>query len=130
MKTFQVYKHPVFGLEAVKVGVNWPVFFLGMIITIGSIAWMLVCKLWGKAILWFVLWAIAIIFTWSDGQGISLFVGSVGYFVLWLVPAFKGNAWLASNYGSRGYELVNIIQAMTKDAAIGETVRQQSSENN
>ena len=30
MKTFNVYKHPTQGIEAVKVGFSWPAFFLAM----------------------------------------------------------------------------------------------------
>jgi hypothetical protein len=41
-----------------------------------------------------------------------------GYFALALVPALKGNVWRAVNLQSRGFDLVNTLQAETKDAAI------------
>ena len=31
MKTFQVYKHPIAGIEAIKVGFSFPAFFFGWI---------------------------------------------------------------------------------------------------
>ena len=40
MKTFQVYKHPIAGIEAIKVGFSFPAFFFGWI-------WMFIKKLWG-----------------------------------------------------------------------------------
>ena len=123
MKTFQIYKHPTLGSEAVKVGFSWPAFFFGLI-------WMLVCKLWGKAGLWFVLYLIATIIekatdtaTDSGLQAIVYLVLAAGYFALWLVPAFQGNAWRAANLASRGYELAGTLQAETKDAAIAQSAK-------
>lgn len=118
MKTFQIYKHPTLGPEAVKAGFSWPAFFFGII-------WMLVCKLWGRAGLWLGLNVVAAIFeatadtaTDEDLQGIVYLLLTVGYFMLWLVPAFQGNSWRIANLESRGFALVNTLQAETKDAAI------------
>lgn len=118
MKTFEIYKHPTLGFEAVKVGFSWPAFFFGLI-------WMLVSKLWGKAGLWFSLYMIAGIVeaatdtaTDEDLQAIVYLLLLAGYFALALIPAFKGNIWRATNLQSRGFDLVNTLQAETKDAAI------------
>ena len=51
MKTFNVYKHPTQGIEAVKIGFSWPAFFFGII-------WMLVKKLWGLAGMWFAAYIV------------------------------------------------------------------------
>ena len=51
MKTFNVYKHPTQGIEAVKIGFSWPAFFFGII-------WMLVKKLWGLAGAWFAVYIV------------------------------------------------------------------------
>lgn len=118
VKTFEIYKHPIHGFEAVKIGFSWPAFFFGFI-------WMLVCKLWGKAGLWFVFYIIAGIFeatadtaTHEGLQAIVYLLLTVVYFALALVPAFKGNVWRATNLKRRGFDLVNTLQAQTKDAAI------------
>jgi len=49
MRTFNVYKHPTQGFEAVKVGFSSPAFFFGII-------WMMVKKLWGFAGLWVAMY--------------------------------------------------------------------------
>jgi len=120
VKTFEVYKHPTLGFEAVKVGFSWPAFFFGFI-------WMLVSKLWGKAGLWFGLYMIAAIVeavtdTATDEglQAIVYLLLTAGYFALALIPAFQGNAWRIANLQSRGFSLVNTLQAETKDAAIAQ----------
>jgi hypothetical protein len=48
MKTFNVFKHPDKGFEAVKVGFSWPAFFFGIL-------WMIAKKLWALAGLYFIL---------------------------------------------------------------------------
>lgn len=123
MKTFKIYRHPTLGSEAVKVGFSWPAFFCGLI-------WMLVCKLWGKATHWFILYFIATMIetatdtaTESGLQAIAYLVLIAGYLALWLVPAFKGNAWRAANLVSKGYELTDTLQAKTKDAAIAQSAK-------
>jgi len=47
MKVFKVYKHPVSGYEAVKVGFSWPGFFW-------IVTWLLWKRLWGIAGVWFL----------------------------------------------------------------------------
>ena len=39
IKTFNVYHHPMYGFEAVKVGFSWPALFFGIL-------WMMYKKLW------------------------------------------------------------------------------------
>jgi len=122
MKTFQLYKHPVLGFEAVKVGLSWPAFFFGLI-------WMLCCRLWGKAALWFVLYLTAIILeTAADSAAASNLVDIIhlvllaAYIALWAIPIFQGNAWRASNLEKRGYKLADTVQTLTKDAAIAAVI--------
>lgn len=103
-----------------KIGFSWPAFFFGLM-------WMLICKLWGKAGLWFGLYLIATIVekvadTTSD-EGLQVIVYLlliVGYFTLWLIPAFQGNAWRVSNLLSRGFAPVTTVRAETKDSAIAQ----------
>ena len=120
MKTFQIYKHPSLGNEAVKIGFSWPAFFFGFI-------WMLTCNLWGKAGLFFGLYVVASIIekatdtaTDSGLQAMVYLVLAAGYFAIWLVPAFQGNSWRVANLVSRGFQLTATVQAETKDAAIAQ----------
>lgn len=120
MKTFNVYKHPIKGIEAVKVGISWPAFFFGFF-------WMLVKKLWGLAGAWLaayiVLTLIETVAEQAGDSGAKAFVYLIlaaGYFALWLIPALKGNSWREKNLSKRGYELVATIQSETPDAAIAQ----------
>lgn len=123
MKTFNVYKHPTLGIEAVKVGFSWPAFFFGII-------WMLVKKLWGLAGIWFAAYIVlSLIETVTDqsaeggAQTLVYLILAAGYFTLWLVPAFKGNKWREENLSKRGYEQLATVQAETSDAAVAQAVK-------
>lgn len=123
MKTFNVYKHPTLGFEAVKVGFSWPAFFFGVI-------WMLVKKLWGLAGLWLgayiVCWLIETVTDKSQEGGAQALVYLVlasAYFALWLIPPFKGNKWREENLSKRGYELLSTVQAETPDAAVAQVAK-------
>jgi len=124
MKTFQIYEHPTFKLEVVKVGFNWPAFCFGIL-------WMLFCRLWDKALLWLCLSIAinvigAVIDTSSDEelQAVSYVILLGAYTCLLLIPGFQGNSWRSGNLRNRGYQLVNTVQAPTRDAAIAEASRQ------
>lgn len=118
MKTFEVYKHPTIGYEAVKVGFSWPAMFVTFI-------WMLVKKLWGLAGLWFVFYIVlSMIETVADEagsepglQGVVYLVLSVAYFAMALVPGFKGNEWRRNNLRKRGFEMIQKVEAETPEAA-------------
>lgn len=140
MRTFQVYKHPTLGYKAVKVGFNWPVFFTGLFFSFFNVVWMLICKLWGRAILWIALYFIIGV---AAGMIIMLIDISIerelqdflellnifqlligaGLLTLVLVPAFQGNKWVVTNLLKRGYELEDTLQAKTKDAAIAQSTK-------
>ena len=121
MKTFNVYKHPTKGIEAVKVGFSWPAFFFGFF-------WMLVKKLWAYAGTWFVAYIVLSLIekvTDLSGEGgaqaLVYLIRTAGYFTLWLVPAFNGNKWREGNLSRRGYELFTTAQAETPEKAVEQT---------
>jgi len=124
MKTFRVYSHPTHGHEAVKQGFSWPAFFFGFF-------WMLVKRLWGLAALWFLAFVgLSVIERVADAaqtepgaQALVYLILAVGYFALWLVPAFKGNSWRTANLAKRGHELVREVQAETPDVAVAQVAR-------
>ena len=73
MKTFNVYKHPTQGIEAVKVGFSWPAFFFGII-------WMLVKKLWGLAGAWFAAYIVlSLIEKVTDQSGEGAMLSTLAY---------------------------------------------------
>ncbi|MDG2228743.1 MAG: DUF2628 domain-containing protein, partial [Gammaproteobacteria bacterium] len=55
MKTFQIYKHPIAGIEAIKVGFCFPAFFFGWI-------WMFLKKLWALGCIYLFLQFLIITF--------------------------------------------------------------------
>src|SRR4030042_1169559 len=123
MKTFNVYKHPAQGFEAVKVGFSWPAFFFGGI-------WMLVQKLWALAGLWFGAYIVCFLIETvtekseqSAAQAIVYLILVVAYLALWLLPPFKGHKWREGNLLKRGYELLNTVQAETPDAAVAQLAK-------
>lgn len=123
MKTFNVYKHPTQGIEAVKVGFSWPAFFFGFF-------WMLVKKLWGLAGAWFAAYVVLSLIekvTDQSGEGgaqaLVYLLLAAAYFALWLVPAFKGNKWREENLSKRGYEKLTSVQAETPDAAVAQAAK-------
>jgi Protein of unknown function (DUF2628) len=124
MKAFKIYKHPISGHEAVKIGFSWPGFFFNVI-------WMLSKKLWGLAGFWFALYVvlsmIEIVADDSDSapalQSIVYFALAGGYFALALAPGFKGSEWRTNNLEKRGFELIREVQAETPEGAIAQVVR-------
>ena len=121
MKTFNVYRHPIQGLEAVKVGFSWPAASAGPI-------WMLVKQLWGWSVLWIALYvSLSLVETDTDTSelgGIQVLVYLhlvAGYVALSLIPGVKGNQWRERNLVRRGFEMLGTVQAETPDAAISQT---------
>ena len=98
MRIFRIYKHPVSGYEAVKVGFSWPCFFWTGI-------WLLLKRLWGLFGLWFLsLVLLTLIEKVTDQAGqepglqaIVYFALAGGYLGSSLIPGFKGNGWRMKN---------------------------------
>lgn len=123
MKTFNVYRHPIQGLEAVKVGFSWPAASAGPI-------WMLAKNLWGLSGLWVAMYfALSLIETVTDtsepsGAQVLVYLLLVaGYFTLGLVPGFKGNKWREKNLVRRGFEMLGTVQTATSEAAISQVAK-------
>ena len=123
MKTFNVYRHPIQGLEAVKVGFTRPAASAGP-------KWMLAKNLWGLSGLWvamfFVLSLVVAVTDKSERSGAQVLVYLllvVGYVTLGLIPGFKGNKWREKNLVRRGFEMLGIVQAETPEAAISQVAK-------
>ncbi|NOT23188.1 MAG: DUF2628 domain-containing protein [Nitrospiraceae bacterium] len=120
MKTFNVYRHPIQGLEAVKVGFSWPAASAGPI-------WMLGKQLWGWSALWIALYvSLSLVETDTDtselggAQALVYLHLVAGYAALSLIPGLKGNQWREKNLVRRGFEMLGTVQAETSEAAISQ----------
>ena len=123
MKTFNVYRHPIQGLEAVKVGFSWPAALVGPI-------WMFVKKLWGLFGFWVAMYiALALVEAVTDksepsgAQALVYLLLVAGYFALGLVPGIKGNHWRENNLSRRGFKMLGPVQAETPDVAISQVAK-------
>lgn len=118
VKTYRVFLHPILGYQAVKVGFSWPGCFFGPF-------WALVKKLWWTALglfcVLFLLRAIEIAF---ENNGSSGGVMLLAQLAVYIGVGMKGNAWRVSKLQKRGFELIDIVQAETPEAAIGAAARE------
>jgi hypothetical protein len=123
--TFNVYKHPVHGVEAVKVGFSWPAFFF-------SVFWMLSKQLWKYAAIFFVL---NVLLNASESSAERTFDPDAlpGFYIfsfaasiaLWLIPAFEGNKWRETDLRRRGYVLTDTLQGSSPDAVAAQSIKVQ-----
>ncbi|NWF72901.1 MAG: DUF2628 domain-containing protein [Nitrospirae bacterium] len=124
MKTFNVYRHPIQGLEAVKVGFSWPAASAGPI-------WMLLKQLWGLSGVWVAMYfALSLIETVVDmsepggAQALVYLLLVAGYLALGLIPGLKGNKWREKNLARRGFQMLGTVQAETPEAAMSQMASQ------
>lgn len=112
MKTFKVFKHPVLGYRAVKVGFSWPGFLF-------SVIWLLMKKLWGHALIVvsgiILLVSIEIFFDNAETSVMVLLL-ELGIYIF---VGVNGNEWHTSNMQAQGFELIDTLQAETPALAIG-----------
>ena len=114
MKTFDVYYHPIKGYQAVKHGFGWPAFFFGVL-------WALVKRMWLVALLlFFAVLAFAGVEavleqSGNNGGYLLALAGELGLYVL---TGVKGNDWRRSYLVSRGYKILDSVEAPSPDAAI------------
>ncbi|MDB6023222.1 MAG: hypothetical protein JWQ04_3079 [Pedosphaera sp.] len=107
MHSYQVFKDPMNGYKAVKLGFSWPGFFFTAIWAFGS-------QMWLRGLL-LLLISISL-------YGLTLFQSNpVFYSILscmfGLVVGFKGNSWRWRNLEARGYLAIGPIKARNpKDA--------------
>jgi hypothetical protein len=117
MKTFEVYKHPIYGLETIKAGFSFPAFFFGWI-------WMFIKKLWGLGFLFLFLQFLIVGF--DEMATAALEVGEFGmsffvlacYMTVLVTAGINGNKWWAAALLKRGFTREDTIQASNKDAAL------------
>lgn len=119
MKTFDVYKHPTQGYQAVKQGFGWPAFFF-------TVIWAFVKKMWGLGFAFlgviFLLVIVETVFEQEGSQGGAL-VMLLAQLAFYIVVGVKGNDWRRGNLVKRGFEKLNTVEAETPDAAIGSVAK-------
>jgi Protein of unknown function (DUF2628) len=117
MKIFKVFKHPVLGYRAVKVGFSWPGFLFPAI-------WLLIKKLWWQALIVIssviLLTSIEIYF---DNPETSVMV-LILEFGVYILVGVNGNEWCGANLQAHGFELLDTLQAKTPHAAIGKIAQE------
>jgi len=119
MKTFDVYKHPTQGYQAVKQGFGWPAFIF-------TVIWALVKKMWGLGFAFlgviFLLTLVETAFEQEGSQG-GVLVMLLAQLAFYIVVGVKGNDWRRGNLVKRGFERLNTVEAETLDAAIGSVAK-------
>jgi len=119
MKTFDVYKHPTQGYQAVKQGFGWPAFIF-------TIIWAFVKKMWGLGLAFLgVIFLLTLVETAFEQEGsqAGVLVMLLAQLAFYIVVGVKGNDWRRGNLVKRGFERLNTVEAETLDAAIGSVAK-------
>lgn len=113
MKTFNAFEHEEKGMAVIKVGFSWHAFIF-------TPFWLLMKKLWGMAVLYFVVLVIAIYFSLFPNNSYSLISGylSIFLFSFHFVSGFKGNKWRKLYLENHGYIMINGEKAKSEIVAI------------
>lgn len=115
MRTFDVYKHPIKGYEAVKQGFSWPGFFFVWI-------WALIKKMWWCAV--FILAVDLLLITIENALFQAGFAASASVLILarlglYVFIGAEGNQWRKNNLLDRGYKKIGTAEASSPDDATG-----------
>ncbi|MBI5136529.1 MAG: DUF2628 domain-containing protein [Nitrospirae bacterium] len=114
-RTFDVYRHPIKGYQAVKRGFSWPAFFYSFI-------WSLFKGLWAIAFMIFLAVValdvvghslagavpVAGLVTWLAQMGVAIFVGR------------NGNGWRREDMLGKGFVPVGTVQAGSPAKAVSQ----------
>ena len=118
MKTFDVYKHPTQGYQAVKQGFSWPALAFTWL-------WAFVKKMWGFGFaalgIMFLLGYVSVVFETQGREGgvVFMFFGQWG---VHLIFGFQGNDWRRWWLGKRGFHKMRTVEAVTPEGAIADAV--------
>jgi len=111
--------------KAIKTGVSWPALFF-------TLPWLLYKQLFGTAIVYALLWVVAIVgllatgFNWMDAGADATLTTKLWFagfacltlLGLFLVPFLYGNSWAADKLERRGFQLQSEVRARSKSEAI------------
>jgi hypothetical protein len=119
MKSFDVYKHPTQGFEAVKQGFGWPAFFF-------TVIWAFLKKMWGIG---FAVFGVIILLSFvetvfsEEGSVGGVLMMTLAQLACYIVVGVKGNDWRRSNLVKRGFDKLSTVDAETPDAAIASVAK-------
>jgi hypothetical protein len=116
MHYFDVFQHPVAGVEAIKHGFCWPALFLGWL-------WVLFHRIWLCALVLLAFPAIGAVMLVIAPSASSLLVFSLLALIPWMLAGFKGNEWRRSDLSKRGFTYIGTFQTDTPDAAVAIATR-------
>lgn len=119
MRQYQVYNHPIKGLEIVKDGFSWPGFFFGFY-------WAIIKRIWFLVLGYSALILIGISMK-ADGAGDNTF-SFLGLCAA-LAVGIWGNRWRGKTLKRHGYEIIASVDAPTRDAAIAMAMRKAQNPN-
>ncbi len=119
MKTFDLYRHPTLGYEAVKRGFSWPGFLIGPI-------WAHSKRMWLGGAFLLVVW-LFLFGAQSDaeakGRTFSAQVMLVLQIGLALAAGMRGNSYWAQSLARRGFEHLGAGDTVEPDAAVAAFVK-------
>ena len=122
MKTYDLYRHPTLGYEAVKRGFSWPGFLISPI-------WVLSKRMWLGGTLLLVAW-LFLIAARADadakGDAGGALILLVVHLALAIAAGFLGNSRWARSLARRGYEHLGAGDADDPDAAVAALVRREA----
>ena len=111
---YAVYRHPVQGDVAVKLGFSWPALC-------GDFFWMFSKALYFHAALWLTCWMVVIALCWMLLSGplpVLLWGVWVAALGIKLLPGLRGNLWVEDALYRRGYARLGEVQAASPEAAL------------
>ncbi len=114
-RTFEVLKHPLKGLEAVKRGFSWPAFLFTWI-------WAVVNRLWLLGIVFVILSLLLGLLELQalhDAPLLVLFASLIVQTVL----GMKGNSWRSEALQNRGFEFLGAIDARSPKEALAKVTQ-------
>ena len=114
-RRYRAYEHPTLGMAAVKQGLSCPALF-------ANIVWMFATKLYVQAALWAAAYLALMVIASALPDVITLGV----LLVLWVLPAYRGNAWREAELRRRGFKPRGTVSASSEDAALTQTARAHS----
>jgi len=121
MNEYNVYKHPVQGYEAIKVGFSWPALLFSWI-------WAFFKKLWihGAVLIVATIVGSSLASATNEASrgassGIMIILGLIGiacFLAPSIVAGIYGNKWRETSMAARGYKLLQTVEAGAPDGAI------------
>lgn len=123
MKTYNMYSHPIYGMEAVKRGWSWPGFLFGIIWALCKKMWMIGFGTWG------ILFITLVATEWYSGQPAAELLTGMGGIIVSVWYGCEGNKMREVNLLNRNYKYTETIQSHNIEAALMEQLKRNEKPN-